>query len=74
MSKELNKEFTEWEQAVYYALVNVNKIRMDKDTGQLEIYENREDAVNNIEFGVSLVTEVIIQRKEIDEDTDNRSE
>ena len=57
--------------AVYYALVNDNKIRMDKDTGQLEIYENREDAVNNMEFGVSLVTEVIIQRKEIDEDTDN---
>ena len=60
--------------AVYYALVNDNKIRMDKDTGQLEIYEYREDAVNNMEFGVSLVTEVIVQRKEIDEDTDNRSE
>ena len=60
--------------AVYYALVNDNKIRMDKDTGQLEIYEAREDALDNMEFRVSTMVEVIVQRKEIDEDTDNRSE
>ena len=48
--------------AIYYALVDGESIRYDENTGQLEIYETEEEAIENIEVGVSKVVAITASR------------